>query len=258
MSRAQSESSSSNHTAMKVGELARRTGLTVRTLHYYDEVGLLRPSRRTVAGHRRYLAADVERLQQVMSLRQIGLSLEEIQRYLDRPGVSLEQVLELHLSRLREVIAAQAQLCERLETIVLQGRGPGSFSIEALTEAIEAMPMFEKYYTPEQLEQLRQRGESVGSERIEEVQREWADLFARFREAMEAGADPASQEMKELARKSESLIAEFTGGDPGITASLTNMYAEQGGPKVLETQEMDVDRDLWEYMGKAKAALAST
>ena len=109
-----------------------------------------------------------------------------------------------------------------------------------------------------QLEQLRQRGESVGSERIEEVQREWADLFARFREAMEAGADPASQEMKELARKSESLIAEFTGGDPGITASLTNMYAEQGGPKVLETQEMDVDRDLWEYMGKAKAALAST
>ena len=57
----------------KVGELAERTGLSVRTLHYYDEIGLLSPSRRTAAGHRLYTAGDVVRLQQIRSLKQPGL-----------------------------------------------------------------------------------------------------------------------------------------------------------------------------------------
>ncbi|MDQ3549743.1 MAG: MerR family transcriptional regulator, partial [Chloroflexota bacterium] len=63
---------------MKVGELARRTGMTVRALHHYDEIGLLSPSERTASGHRLYSAAEVERLQQIASLRQIGFPLEEI------------------------------------------------------------------------------------------------------------------------------------------------------------------------------------
>jgi DNA-binding transcriptional MerR regulator len=58
--------------ALKVGELARRTGLTVRTLHHYDEIGLLNPSLHTEAGYRLYTAGDVARLQQVLSLRQLG------------------------------------------------------------------------------------------------------------------------------------------------------------------------------------------
>ena len=58
-----------NFEALKVGELARRTGLTVRTLHHYDEIGLLRPSLHTDSGHRLYTGRDVARLQQVLSLR---------------------------------------------------------------------------------------------------------------------------------------------------------------------------------------------
>src|SRR3954464_5955502 len=64
--------------ALKVGELARRTGLTTRTLHHYDEIGLLKPSLHTEAGHRLYTADDVARLQQVLSLRQLGFALEEV------------------------------------------------------------------------------------------------------------------------------------------------------------------------------------
>ena len=68
--------------ALKVGELARRTGLTVRTLHHYDAIGLLRPSGRTDSahgsGHRLYTAADVARLQQILSLKHLGFGLEQI------------------------------------------------------------------------------------------------------------------------------------------------------------------------------------
>src|SRR3954452_18682683 len=98
--------------ALKVGELARRTGLTIRTLHHYDEIGLLKPSLHTESGHRLYTAGDVARLQQVLSLRQLGFSLEEVRACLDRPGFSPLEVLRLHVVRLREQIELQQKLCE--------------------------------------------------------------------------------------------------------------------------------------------------
>src|SRR5438270_8837089 len=96
--------------ALKVGELARRTGLTVRTLHHYDEIGLLKPSRHTGSGHRLYTAGDVARLQQVVSLRQLGLSLEQVRDCLDRQGLSPLEVIRRHVARLREQIGLQEEL----------------------------------------------------------------------------------------------------------------------------------------------------
>ena len=64
--------------ALKVGDLAKQTGVSVRTLHYYDEIGLLSPSHRTEVGYRLYSKDDIIRLQQIVSLKQIGFSLEEI------------------------------------------------------------------------------------------------------------------------------------------------------------------------------------
>src|SRR3954470_10421571 len=96
--------------ALKVGELARRTGLTVRTLHHYDEIGLLKPSLHTEAGHRLYTADDVARLQQIVSLRQLGFALEEVKSCLDRSGFSPLEVIRLHVARLREQIELQRGL----------------------------------------------------------------------------------------------------------------------------------------------------
>ncbi len=67
----------------KVGELAKQTGLTVRTLHHYDEIGLLKPSRRTRSGHRLYGEADVQRLYRILALRRLGFALSEIETVLD-------------------------------------------------------------------------------------------------------------------------------------------------------------------------------
>src|SRR5258707_15009383 len=93
--------------ALKVGELAKRTGLTIRTLHHYDEIGLLQPSLHTESGHRLYTADDVARLQQVLSLRQLGFSLEEVRACLDRSDFSPLEVIRLHVARLRAQIALQ-------------------------------------------------------------------------------------------------------------------------------------------------------
>jgi MerR family transcriptional regulator, thiopeptide resistance regulator len=93
---------------LKVGDLAKQTGVSVRTLHYYDEIGLLSPSHRTETGYRLYGEDDIIRFQQIVSLRQIGLSLEEIRACLEQSNFSFSHVVQLHMTRLRE----QIELCD--------------------------------------------------------------------------------------------------------------------------------------------------
>src|SRR5262249_29791813 len=129
---------------LKVGDLARRTGLTVRTLHHYDAIGLLKPSLHSEAGYRLYTTRDVARLQQVLSLRQFGFSLDEVRDCLDRPGFSPLEVLDAHLARLRDQIALQRKLCERLERLTVHLRAAGEVSADEFLGAIEEMTMLEQ------------------------------------------------------------------------------------------------------------------
>ncbi len=115
--------------------------------------------------------------------------------------------------------------------------------------------MLEKYYTPEQLETLKQRQESLGEERIRQSQADWQNLIMQVQREMEKGTDPTSEPMQQLARRWFELIEEFTGGDAGIKESLFAMY-QQEDPKHL-TQSA-VDRALYEYMNKAIAAIQQT
>ena len=78
---------------LKVGELARRSGLTIRTLHHYDSIGLLCPSARSEAGYRLYSDADVARLHGIQALRQWGLGLSEIGALLANQGATLPAIL---------------------------------------------------------------------------------------------------------------------------------------------------------------------
>jgi DNA-binding transcriptional MerR regulator len=235
----------------KVGELARRTGLSIRTLHYYDEIGLLVPSHHTGSGHRLYTAGDVARLQRVLSLRQLGFALEEVRDCLDRPDFSPLRVVEMHLARLRDELRLQHRLCERLEALAAGFRAAGEVSAEEFLQTIEEIVMIEKYYTPEQLEQLKARAEQVDPERIREVEAEWPRLMAEVRAEMDKGTDPADPRVQELAKRWEGLVREFTGGDPGIFNSLKRMYESE--PKVHGMDTGPI-REMRAYIDKALAA----
>src|SRR5687767_1498487 len=114
---------------MTVGVLAKRTGVSVRTLHHYEAVGLLTPEGRTEAGYRLYGDADVIRLQQIRSLRQLGLGLERIGDLLNRRGLTPLQVIELHLDQLRRQIEGQQRLSIRLEGIAGRLRAAAEVSV---------------------------------------------------------------------------------------------------------------------------------
>lgn len=235
---------------MKVGELAKQTGISVRTLHYYDEIGLLSPSRRTPAEHRLYTASDIVRLQQIMSLRQLGFSLEEIRDCLERPAFSLHRVIQLHMARLKEQIELSGRLLSRLEAIARDLHSAESVSVETLIQTIEVIGMFEKYYTPDQLEAIKQRAELLGEEQIRQAEAQWQELIAQVRAEMEKGIDPASESMQVLARRWMELVRQFTGGNPEIERSLNAMY-QQEEPEAASRGA--VDSAVFEYMGRAIA-----
>lgn len=236
---------------LKVGELAKRTGISVRTLHHYDQIGLLSPSNRTEAGYRLYSDGEIIRLQQIMSLRQLGLFLEDIRHCLVRSDFSLQRVIELHLARLREQMESKRKLYDRLEAVAAGLRSTERASVENLLQIMEEMTKMEKYYTPEQLEELAQRRETLGEERIRQAEADWANLMKQVRAEMEKGTDPTNDRVQSLARRWMALVQEFSGGNPEIEKSLRNMYHQESTVHGMDTASM---REMMDYISKALAA----
>lgn len=237
---------------LKVGDVAARTGVSVRTLHHYEDIGLLRPSGRTAAGHRIYEAHDVERLLRVRALRQLGLGLEEIGRCLQQPEGETEAVLRRRLEAITAEIEVAQRLRQRLEGLLeaLEHR-PTTPDVDALIDTLEAMTMFEKYFTQEQLDQLAQRREALGPEGMAKAEQEWPQLIAAARAELEAGREPTDPSVVPLARRWKALLEQFSGGNAEVLQSTAQMYQHEPGMM----QKMGLDPELLAFMGRAMAAL---
>jgi DNA-binding transcriptional MerR regulator/uncharacterized glyoxalase superfamily protein PhnB len=127
----------------KVGDLARATGLTVRALHYYEEIGLLLPSRRSSAGHRVYDGTDVARLYRINLLRGLGFPLEQVRSALEDPQWQLAAAVNRHLQLTQNRAAIATRLCARLTTMAAELARQDNPSPEQLFSALEEMTMLD-------------------------------------------------------------------------------------------------------------------
>ncbi|TKD11914.1 MerR family transcriptional regulator [Polyangium fumosum] len=236
--------------AWKVGELAKATGTSIRTLHWYDEIGLLSPSDHSRAGYRLYGEGDVARLQQILSLRQLGMSLDEIRALLARPDVSPLSIVHMHITRLQEQMELTRKLLGRLEALAAWFAKSERVSADELLKTIEVMNMIEKYYTKEQLAELEARRQAFGEEAMQAVQAEWPALIAKVRAEMEKGTPPEDPAVQALAGRWMELVEMFTGGNPEIRRSLETMYKNEPG---LAAQQGH-DPALYDYVRRAQAA----
>lgn len=233
---------------MTIGALAKRVGVSIRTLRFYDEIGLLEPARHTAAGYRLYGAGDVARLQQIRSLRQLGFSLDEIQAILRDPAYSPLQTIELHLERVRTQTRALRHLEDRLAALATHFRTMDQPTTEDFLRVMESMTMVEQYYTPEQLEDLAKRAEELGEAGMRQAEADWETLRAQVKAEMEAGTDPADPKVQVLAAKWKSLIDSFTGGDPGIRANLQKVWENETNIHGIDSA---AERPAREYIDKA-------
>ena len=236
---------------LRIGELAKATGVTVRTLHHYDRIGLLAPAERSGAGYRLYSDVDLGRLYRIRALQGMGFTLAEIGDELLRDGEDPRPALRRHVERLDERARLAERLRSRLTDILATLDRAGEPTGDMFIEAIEVMTRMERYYTPEQLEQLSQRADALGQEGLERAHEDWARLIAEVEAERAAGTDPADPRLTPLIERWNALVEQFTGGDPGIRASLQKLY---------ETEEPErasrgaVDAETMEYAQRAIAA----
>ena len=249
------------------GQFAARAGVTARTLRFYDNVGLLRPSSVTEAGHRRYMDRDLVKLQQILALKFLGFSLEQIREMVQLNPLRIAESLDLQRQMMvekRRQIDAVLRAIEALRETVEQRK---ELDPESLIQAIKATQMeeykdwYRKYYTEEQLRQLEERARGYTEEQALADQQAWADVIAGMKAAAARGDDPGSPAVQQLAGRWAQLIQAFTGGDSGITQSLNRMWTgewQSPFPKPYNEEEgAYIERALEIYRGKSSSGKAS-
>lgn len=207
---------------LKVGELARRCGLTVRTLHHYDSIGLLTPSARSDSGYRLYNRDDVARLHQIQALKRFGLSLADIGAVMADPWQNLASIVERQIESLEQQIEDGKKLHSRLSGLHQQlKRGEEPELADWLT-TLEMMEMYDKYFSAEEVKRLPllNAGETA-------IAVEWASLVNSVREAMESKVPAESLDAQALARRWMAMLVRDTNGDPRLVAKLNAMQYQE-------------------------------
>ncbi|MCI0490272.1 MAG: MerR family transcriptional regulator [Blastocatellia bacterium] len=213
----------------QASEFARLTGVTVRTLHHYDRLGLLKPSGRTAAGYRLYGQADFARLQQIVTLKFIGFPLKQIGGLLDRNSKDMLAALRLQreiLEEKRRRMDLAVEAISQAEAVVASGDEPDWEAFQKIIEVINMQKDKEwmnKYYSEEALEELE--GRNTPREVVEQGQRDWMALIEEVEASLDL--DPASEKAQALAARWAELIEAFTGGSPAIEESVKRLYADE-------------------------------
>jgi MerR family transcriptional regulator, thiopeptide resistance regulator len=217
----------------RISEFAEKAGVTVRTLHHYDRLGLLQPGGRTEAGYRLYGERDFARLQQIVTLKFIGLPLRQIKDLLDHGDLDLESTLRLQR---RILLAKQAQMesairaIEEAERTLASGAVPAWAALKKIIEVMERqnnMEWTKKYYSEEAQAKIAERARAWTPELQAKVEQDWKTLLADVESAVADGLDPASPQARALAQRWSELVRGFTGGDPEIQHGLNQLYADQ-------------------------------
>ena len=239
-------------------EFAELAGVTVRALHHYDRLGLLK-ARRNGAGYRLYCVRDLERLEQIVALKFLGLSLQQIRALLEREALALPDALRMQ----RRVLEGRRHLLDRAiraireaEAAVKPGRPTDAGLLKKIIEVIEMQDNTDwmlRYHSEEGKAKVQARRQEWSPELQARVSRQWTELIAEAEAAM--GEDPAGAKVQALAQRWVSLVEEFTAGDPEVTGGVGRLWADHANwPADFQQQAKPFYKPaVWSFMQKAIA-----
>ncbi len=230
----------------RTGQFACKAQVSQRTLRYYDKVGLLSPSRYTESGHRLYTNEDLLNLQQILALKFLGFSLEEIKICLQTGPKRLQEILAQQRAMMREKRAQLDTIIAAIEKTE-QLLATDQYTLDAIVNVIQVIHMEQnsdwqaKYFTPEQRKTMQELSDASYSDEARQklktlhpgtwteadqqrVNAQYAFLASEIKRLVAAGADPASPDAQQAAKLQEDLLFAFTKGDPDITSGLQNYW----------------------------------
>ena len=214
---------------MRISEVAKLTGITVRTLHYYDEIGLLKPSEITEAGYRLYSREDLEILQQILFFRELDFPLSQIKEIMNNPNCDKEEALK----KQKELLIQQRQRIEGLIKLIekrIEGDNNMSFKEFDMNEIEEnkkkyAKEVKERWGTSKAYEESEKKTSSYNKEKWGDINQETSEIFKGFAELR--NSDPGSEEVQELVRRWQKYITDdFYTCTNEILSGLGLMYVE--------------------------------
>jgi MerR family transcriptional regulator, thiopeptide resistance regulator len=205
----------------KAREFAVLAGVTVRALHHYDRIGLLKPQRSS-SGYRLYSLADLERLEQIIALKFLGIPLREIKTLLASSPLTLGESLDLQrraLTEKRDLINRAIRAISAAEELVRSGHVTDASVLRRIIEVIEMKPeenFMRKYYTEEAWALRSQIMEEIPPETREGHREVWRQLFVKIESALDL--DPADEAVQLLAKEWVLLAEMVSRGDSGLKA----------------------------------------
>lgn len=214
---------------MRISEVAKLTGITVRTLHYYDEIGILKPSEITEAGYRLYSREDLEILQQILFFRELDFPLSQIKEIMNNPNYDKEEALK----KQKELLIQQRQRIEGLIKLIekrIEGDNNMSFKEFDMNEIEEnkkkyAKEVKERWGTSKAYEESEKKTSSYNKEKWGDINQETSEIFKGFAELR--NSDPGSEEVQELVRRWQKYITDnFYTCTNEILSGLGLMYVE--------------------------------
>lgn len=234
-------------------------GVTVRALHHYERVGLLKP-RRTPAGYRVYEDRDIERLEQIVALKWLGAPLGRIRELLEKRPLELADALRAQ----RRVLEEKRRMLDRAIRAIAEAEkqvkaGGAEKSVAMLKTVMEAIQMekqtqwMDQYYSGGAQAKVEARKPLWSPELQERVSKQWADLIADVEASL--GEDPAGEKGLALAARWMALVNEFTGGDREIEAGVGNMWADRANwPADTNAKAPAIRPEVWAFIRKAMGA----
>jgi MerR family transcriptional regulator, thiopeptide resistance regulator len=230
----------------RVGEVAAATGLTVRALHHYDQIGLVTPSVRTGGGHRLYTGQDLVRLYQVTAMRQLGLSLDQIGDLLaERVGVRdvIDEQLDQVDRQIRTAVRLRKQLLAAREAI------PGG---DGLIAIIKMMQDMQGYLTPEQIEAMHRRMADLGVVAEHAIGVEMPGLYAEAQDEMRGGTPSSDPAIRRIVDRLDELSELLRGQNHEVGHAIREMWLAKGRQQPDELDSSDW-ADLVAYLDQARA-----
>jgi MerR family transcriptional regulator, thiopeptide resistance regulator len=217
-------------TAYTVKQLAALAGVSVRTLHYYDQFGLLEPEFRTANGYRHYGESAVVRLQQIMFFRELDFSLEEIKSIMSRPGFNELEALEQHRVLLQKQKERLEGLLQTVDRTVQKLKGDTNMSIKDYYEGFSD-EQIEKYraevtkrWGGDTLRESEARIVRLGKDRFAALQEKGGKIFQDIADNMDKG--PGSPAVQEQVKKWRRWLEYFHHYEDEAALGLGRAYSE--------------------------------
>lgn len=228
---------------IQVGELAKRAGITVRTLHHYEQTGLLLPSARSAAGYRLYNLADVQRLHMIQTLAKAGLELAEIRDFLKQRSLSLAELLDGQITLLDKQLRSIHTLRNRLVELRTGLTDDATPDLESWLQTLELMNMYDRWFSKEELQQLPF---AVEKEALADI---WSGLVTEVKHLLEQNVSVTDARATDLASRWMERLEQDTAGKPEFLTRLNEMHSVE--PQMQE--QTGITPEITDYITRAFA-----